>query len=105
MSTDTVTFRLGQDLKAALAEIADAEKKPVGALLREMIRERLERKRQREFEIEARRQSLLLAEAARDPDSDDAAVLRALDANFNEFARELNARELAADKKRGRKWK
>jgi predicted DNA-binding protein len=102
---DTVTFRLPPALKVAFAAIAEQEGKPVGQLLREMIRQRVEEKRRREFEAEARRQSLLLADAARDPNSDEAAIMRELDANFDEFARELSAREAAAERKRGRKWK
>ena len=102
---EIVTFRIAPALKAALTAIAEQERKPVGELLREMIRERIEEKQRREFEAEARRQSLLLAEVARDPHSDEAAIMRELDANFDEFARELNAQEEAADKKPRRKWK
>jgi len=102
---EIVTFRIAPGLKAALAKIAAQERKPIGELLREMIRERVDLKRRREFEAEARRQSLLLAKAARDPNSDEAAILRELDANFDEFARELAVREAEADKARGRKWK
>ena len=100
---EMVTFRVDRRLKAAIAEIAEEESKPLGELLRELVQDRVAAKRRREFEIEARRQSLLLAEAARDPDSDEAAVLRELDANFDELARELTSRERAADKRRGRK--
>ncbi len=100
-----MTFRIDHELKAAFAQVAQAEGKPVGELLREMVRERVERKRRSEFEVEARRQSLLLAEAARDPDSEEAAIMRELDANFDEHARELTASEKAAEKRRGRKWK
>jgi len=100
---DVITFRIAPDLKAAFAEIADAEAKPVGELLRELVRERVEQKRRREFEAEARRQSLAAAALARDPNSDEAAVLRELDANFDEFARDLAASEAAADAKRAKK--
>jgi len=41
------------------------------------------------FKKEARRQSRLLAEAAADPNSDEAAVNRALDAAFDEMAAEI----------------
>ncbi|HVH74127.1 MAG TPA: hypothetical protein VM755_04355 [Stellaceae bacterium] len=102
---DMVTFRVDRRLKAAIAEIAEEESKPLGELLRELVQDRVEARRRREFEVEARRQSLLLAEAARDPNSDEAAIMRELDANFDELAGELTARELAADNKRGRKWK
>ncbi len=81
---ETVTFRIDPELKAALAEIAQRESKPVGELLRELVRERVEQKRRRAFEAEARRQSLEAAAVARDPDSDEAAVMRGLDADLEE---------------------
>ena len=99
-NTDVLTVRIPPTLKAALTEIAIEEAKPVGELLRELIRERVTQKERREFEAEARRQSLLLAEAARDPNSDEAVLMRQLDANFDEFSHEEAAREEA-----GRKWK
>jgi hypothetical protein len=67
-----------------------------------LVRERVEQQRRREFEAEARRQSRLVAAAAQDPDSDEAAVMRELEANFDEFARELEDREADADKPRRR---
>jgi len=85
---DTLTFRIPPALKADLAAIADKEAKPVGELLRELIRERIKQERRREFEAEARRECELLNAAAQDPNSDEAAVLRELEANFDEFARE-----------------
>ena len=102
---EIMTFRIPPALKAALVEIAAEEAKPVGEVLRELIKRRVKDKERREFEAEARRQSLLLAELAKDPNSDEAAILRELDANFDEFARELSAQEDAAEKKRARKWK
>jgi hypothetical protein len=101
MKTETVTFRLDASLKEEFAEIAEKEAKPVGELLRELVREHVRQRRRREFEAEARRQSLECAAAAADPDSDEAAVMRELDANFDEFSRELAAREEAA----ARKWR
>lgn len=101
-SAETVTFRIDPALKAALAELAEAESKPVGALLRELVRERVEQQRRRAFEAEARRQSRLIAAAARDPDSDEAAVMRELEASFDEFARELDDREASAGKQHRR---
>lgn len=95
---EVVTFRIDPALKAAFAEIAEEEAKPVGALLRELVRERVERNRRQRFEAEARRQSRLIAAAAQDPNSDEAAVLRELEANFDEFARELEDLEAAAEK-------
>jgi hypothetical protein len=102
---EIITFRIPAALKVAFAEIAEQEAKPVGELLRELIRERIKQKERREFEAEARRQSMIIAEAAEDPNSDEAAVMRELDANFDEFARDLAASEAAADVKRGDKWR
>ena len=99
---ETVTFRIDPELKAALAEIAQRESKPVGELLRELVRERVEQKRRRAFETEARRQSRLITAAAQDPGNDEAAVMRELEANFDEFAHELEDLEAAAEKQRRR---
>lgn len=85
---EIVTFRIAPRLKAAFAKIAAQERKAVGELLREMIRERVDQKRRRDFEVEACRQSREAAAAAQDPNSDEAAVLRELEANFDEFAKE-----------------
>lgn len=84
---DTVTFRIPPALKADLAALAEKEAKPVGELLRELIRERVNEERRREFEAEARRQCEIINAAAWDPSSDEAAVMRELEANFDEFAR------------------
>jgi hypothetical protein len=104
-NADIITFRIPTELKAAFTEIAEQEEKPVGELLRELVRDRVEQKRRREFEAEAHRQSMIIAKAAEDPDSDEAAVMRELDANFDEFARDLAATEAAADAKRTGKWR
>jgi hypothetical protein len=85
---ETITFRIPPALKAALAEIADEEAKPVGELLRELVSDRVRRQRRRAFEAEARRQSLAAAAVAADPNRDDAAVQCELDSIFDEFARE-----------------
>lgn len=81
-----VTFRIDPALKADLSQLAQRESKPVGEVLRDLIRERVERQRRRDFEAEAHRQSLVIAAAARDPESDEAATLRELDALFDELA-------------------
>jgi hypothetical protein len=84
----TLTFRIEPALKAALAKIAEQEAKPVGEVLRELVRARVERRRRRAFETEAHRQSLEAAAAARNPNSDEAAMLRWLDANLADLADE-----------------
>jgi Arc/MetJ family transcription regulator len=88
VKAEILTFRIDASLKREVSRIARTERKPVGELLRELVQERVDRKRRLAFEAEARRQSLLLAAAAQDPNSDEAAVMRELDANFEEFARE-----------------
>jgi hypothetical protein len=88
LKAEILTFRIDPSLKREVTRIARTERKPVGELLRELVQERVDRKRRQAFEAEARRQSLLLAAAARDPNSDEAAVMRELDANLEEFARE-----------------
>jgi hypothetical protein len=88
LKAEILTFRIDPSLKREVTRIARTERKPVGELLRELVQERVDRKRRREFEAEARRQSLECAAAARDPNSDEAAVMRELEANFEEFARE-----------------
>ncbi len=85
---DTLTFRIPPALKADLAAIAETEAKPIGALLRELVHERVAREQRRRFEAEARRQSLEASAVARDPKSDEAAVMRELDAELNEFGDE-----------------
>ena len=102
--TETITFRIDATLKDEFAEIAEKDAKPVGELLRELVRDHIKQQKRREFEAEARRQSLECAAAAADPDSDEAQVMRELDANFDEFARDLAAQEEAAEKA-ARKWK
>ncbi len=87
-NADIITFRIPPALKTAFAEIARQEAKPVGELLRDLVRERVKQKERREFEAEARRQSIIIANAAKDPSSDEAQVMRELDALFDESVRE-----------------
>jgi len=85
---ETLTFRIAPALKTAFAEIAEQERKPVGELLREMVRARIEQKQRREFEAEARCQSLAAAALAENPHTDEAAVMRELEADLEEFSKE-----------------
>lgn len=85
---EVLTFPLPPALKREDSRIARSEKKPVSALLRELVQERMERKRRLAFEAEARRQCLLLAKAVRDPTSDECVVMRELDAELDALADE-----------------
>src|SRR6266568_2681687 len=79
-----ITFRVSPSLKTALAKLAERQSKPVGEVLRELVRTGLDRAPPADFEAEARRQSLELAAAARDPNSDEARIMRELEGNFTE---------------------
>lgn len=83
-----VTFRIAPGLKAEFSEIAEREDKPVGELLRELVRDHVKQVRRREWEADIRRQCLEAAEAARDPNSDEAQVMRELDASLEDFPNE-----------------
>ena len=77
---DTVTFRLDPVLKAELTRLAEQDHKSLGELLRQLAGEHVERERRRTFEAEARRQSLLIAAHAGDPNSDEAEMMRWIEA-------------------------
>lgn len=77
---ETFTFRLDPVLKAAFAASAAEEHKQPGELLRELLRTHVAQRERRTFEEEARRQCAIINEAARDPTSDEAQVMRELDA-------------------------
>jgi hypothetical protein len=83
--SETVTFRIETALKGEFAQIAEQEHKPVGELLRELVREHVKQRKRVAFEAEARRQCLEAAAAARDPNSDEAQVMRELEADLADF--------------------
>lgn len=85
---ETITFRLEPQLKAALAEKARAESKPVGEVLRGLVRAMVEQERRSQFEAEAHRQSEECAQEARDPNSAEAAILRELEDSVQYFQKE-----------------
>jgi hypothetical protein len=60
---------------------------------RRRVRTWASKQSRRAFEAEARRQSLALAAAARDPNSDEAAVMRELEAHWIELSRLIEAEE------------
>lgn len=73
---DSFSFRVDAELKAAFANAAAADDKPAGQVLRDFMRAYVERRRERAFAAEARRQSRLITERAADPASDEAEVMR-----------------------------
>ena len=69
-------LRIDPALKAAFTAATEAEDKPAAQVLRDFMRAYVRQRERRAFEAEARRQSHLVAEAARDPNSDEAEVMR-----------------------------
>ncbi len=72
-------FRIDPALKAAFTRVTEAEDKPAAQVLRDFMRAYVKQRERRAFEAEARRQSLEAAERARDPGSDEHAVMRELE--------------------------
>lgn len=73
---ESFNFRVDPKLKADFQTATEAEDKPAAQVLRDFMRAYVERQRQRAYPTEARRQSHLLAEQARDPHSEEAEVMR-----------------------------
>ncbi len=85
LKAEVMTFRVPSGLKADFIEIARDQSKPVGQLLREMMRSRVEQSHHQQFEAEARRQSKEAASAALVANSDEARVLREIDTELEEM--------------------
>jgi hypothetical protein len=90
---ETFTFRLDPALKVALSRSAADEHMQPAELLRMLVRDHVAGKERRAFEAEARRQSRAIADRARDPKSDEAQVMREIEAGLerNDFADEWKA--------------
>lgn len=74
----TFNFRIDPTLKAAFTAATEAADKPAAQVLREFMRAYVTHQKRRAFEAEARRQSLAIAERARDSGSDEQASLEEL---------------------------
>ncbi|HEX5327366.1 MAG TPA: hypothetical protein VFW75_11910 [Acetobacteraceae bacterium] len=81
-------FRIDPKLKSAFQAATEAEDKPAAQVLREFMREFVERQKRREFAAEAHLQSMAIAARAADPNSDEAAVMKELETNLAGFADE-----------------
>ena len=73
---ESFNFRVDPELKAAFAAATAEEDRPAGQVLRDFMRGYVARRQERAFSAEARRQSLIVAQLAADPDSDEAEVMR-----------------------------
>jgi len=77
-------LRIDPNLKAAFAKAAEAEDKPAAQVVRDFMRAYVKQRERRVFEAQARRDSLAVADAARDPTSDEAQVMRELEAHMDD---------------------
>lgn len=80
-----VTFRVEPEVKRELSRLAKKDKKSLAALMRELAHKRIETENREEYEAEARRQSLEIAERARTPDTDDHRMMRELEGDLEWF--------------------
>lgn len=80
----TFNFRIDPALKSAFTRATEAEDRPAAQVLRDFMRAYVIRRQRQDFLAEARRQSVAVAERARDPESDEARSLRELEALFDE---------------------
>lgn len=89
----TFNFRIDPSLKTAFAAATEAEDKPAAQVLRDFMRSYVKQRERRAFEAEARRQSRAIAERAKDPNSDEYAVMREIEADLDrdDFAGEWKA--------------
>jgi uncharacterized membrane protein len=82
-NAESFNFRVDRDLKAAFTEAAAADDRSAAQVLRQFMRIYVARRRHRNFVAEARRQARAAAAAALDPQSDEAAVMRELEGDFD----------------------
>ena len=73
-------LRIDPALKAAFSAATEADDKPAAQVLRDFMRAYVRRRERIAFEADAHRQSLSAAEHARDPNSDEYAVMREIEA-------------------------
>ncbi len=77
-------LRIDPALKAAFTAATEAEDKPAAQVVRDFMRAYVKQRERRTFEAEARRQSLAIAERARNPNSDEYAVMREIEAELDQ---------------------
>jgi hypothetical protein len=80
---ESFNFRVNSALKTAFTAATTAEDRRAAQVLRDFMRAYVARRERRAFSAEARRQSLAAAAAAADPVSDEAAVMRELEADLD----------------------
>ncbi len=80
---ESVNFRVTAALKSAFTAATALEDRPAAQVLRDFMRVYVARRERRAFAAEAQRQSAAVARAAGDPQSDEAAVMRELEADLD----------------------
>ena len=75
-------LRIDPALKAAFTKATEAEDKPAAQVVRDFMRAYVRQRERRAFEAEARRHSREAAVRARDPSSDEYAVMREIEAEL-----------------------
>jgi uncharacterized membrane protein len=80
---ESFNFRVDATLKAAFTAATAGEDRPAAQVLRSFMRAYVARRERRAFAAEAHRQSVAAASAAADPTSDEAAVMRELEADLD----------------------
>jgi hypothetical protein len=76
-------LRIDPVLKAAFTAATEAEDRPAAQVVRDFMRAYVRQRERRTFEAEARRQSLEAAEQAKNPNSDEYAVMREIEAELD----------------------
>jgi hypothetical protein len=84
---ENFNFRLEPELKAAFAAAAEAADRPAAQVLRDFMRAYVEKRERDDLKVAMRRQAAELGRLAQDPHSDEAQILRELDANLDDFLR------------------
>ncbi len=77
-------LRIDPALEAPVTAATEAEDAPAAQVIRVFMRAYVKRGERRAFEAEARRQSLAIAERAGDPNSDEYAVMREIEAELDQ---------------------
>ncbi len=75
-------MRIDPALKAAFTKATEAGDKPAAQIVRDLMRAYVRQSERRAFEIDARRQSREAAAPTRDPNSDEYAVMREIEAEL-----------------------
>ncbi len=82
----TFNFRIDPALKVAFVAAAETADRPASQVLRDFMRAYVRRGERLAFAAEASRQSLAIAARAREPGSDEAAVMREIADEIDDVA-------------------